>query len=215
MNNYEYPEVDMDIVLANPEIFIIPECLEACKILWSKNIETRMCSNYSFDTHYWIDFDLISDENKKLFERLCKDDPRYCIDRRIHSHRISSRLQKEEAAQELIELASIFSTQDVHKVNYYTEEQFLNRYKHFSANDQDERNIFTVDEYGRLHTALNPDKANATLEEALLAENMSELYVPEEGRIYKTKRALEWHNHYLESLQINKQKKLSILNCTP
>ena len=40
---YQYSEVDMAYVYRNPEEFIIPENLAACKLLWNKNIFTKMC----------------------------------------------------------------------------------------------------------------------------------------------------------------------------
>ena len=66
---YEYQEVDVEEVIKNPEEYIIPECLEACKTLWSKNIETAMCANYHDSTDLFIGLvdDGLSDENKKIF----------------------------------------------------------------------------------------------------------------------------------------------------
>lgn len=206
MSRYEYPEVNIDAVMNNPEEFIIPECLEACKSLWSKNIPTRMCSNYSFDSYIWIDFVLTSDQNIELFYELAKNDNHYAIDGRLHAFRVCSNLKGIDAVQELVRLVDVFAVQDVTKIDYQTAEDFLDQYKHFSVTDSDERNILTSDCYGRIHAAYNPDKKDATLEEALIAKNKIELYIPEENRVYKNKRALDWHIRYIKSQQNTKTK---------
>ena len=68
--------------------------------------------------------------------------------------------------------------------------------------------VQTSDCYGRIHAAYNPDKKDATLEEALIAKNKIELYIPEENRVYKNKRALDWHIRYIKSQQNTKTKKI-------
>ena len=70
MEKYEFPPVDIDYVLDNPELYIIPECLEICKIFWAKGIDTTQCSNYnkiSEGKTYWVEIDMrtLSDENRK------------------------------------------------------------------------------------------------------------------------------------------------------
>ena len=43
---YQYMPTSVEEVMKNPEEFIIPECMECCKLLWSKGIDTRQCGNY-------------------------------------------------------------------------------------------------------------------------------------------------------------------------
>lgn len=74
--NYGYSEVDMQFVYRNPEEFIIPENLEACKLLWSKNIFTKMCNNYD-NEFSWITFNCLSPENQRIFDELSKTDSRF------------------------------------------------------------------------------------------------------------------------------------------
>ena len=58
------PQVDMEYVEQNPERFIMPECLPACKVLWDKNIYTYMVSD-SYDSEAWIELEMraLSQEN--------------------------------------------------------------------------------------------------------------------------------------------------------
>ena len=50
---YEYGYIDLPIVVKNPEEYIIPGCLGACRSLWDKNIETFMVSNLQ-DDHLYV-----------------------------------------------------------------------------------------------------------------------------------------------------------------
>lgn len=53
-NNFEYTHIPWHLVAQDIDEYIIPECQEACKYLWAKNIGTFMCSNRSEsdDTKY-------------------------------------------------------------------------------------------------------------------------------------------------------------------
>lgn len=73
---YQYSEVDMAYVYRNPEEFIIPENLAACKLLWSKNIFTKMCNNYD-NEFSWITINCLSRENQDIFDSLSKIDNRF------------------------------------------------------------------------------------------------------------------------------------------
>ena len=72
---YQYSAIDMRVVMNNPEEFIIPENLEACKLLWSKNIFTKMNNNYDND-YSWITISRFSPENQELFDALSVYDNR-------------------------------------------------------------------------------------------------------------------------------------------
>ena len=73
---YQYSAIDMQVVMNNPEEFIIPENLEACKLLWSKNIFTKMNNNYDND-YSWITINTFSPENQELFSSLASNDKRF------------------------------------------------------------------------------------------------------------------------------------------
>ncbi len=72
---YQYSRVDMSLVMQSPEEFIIPENLEACKLLWSKNIFTVMTNNYD-NEFSWITISNLSPENHEIFYNLQLDDKR-------------------------------------------------------------------------------------------------------------------------------------------
>ena len=124
---YQYSAVDMNFVYANPEEFIIPENLEACKLLWSKNIFTVMCNNYDNDNS-WITISKLDESNQKLFEELCKSNPEN-FGYTWGGVGIRVPVKPEPGAdifsafQPLIEM---FSYQDVQKDGYMTKEDFLN-----------------------------------------------------------------------------------------
>ena len=73
---YQYSAVDMKLVMSNPEEFIIRENLEACKLLWSKNIFTKMTNNYEND-YSWITLNTLSPENQEIFDSMRFVDKRF------------------------------------------------------------------------------------------------------------------------------------------
>ena len=54
MPRYQYSQTPTRLVKENPEEYIIPDCLEACKILWDKGIDTVECSNFYDDVNYHV-----------------------------------------------------------------------------------------------------------------------------------------------------------------
>ena len=67
---YQYIPCEMDCVESDPEEYIIPECLEACKILWNKNIFTIMCSNNEDNGNTWIAMHTLSAENQEILNTI-------------------------------------------------------------------------------------------------------------------------------------------------
>ena len=59
---YQYRPISTEYVMENPEQFIIPECIECCKLLWSKGIDTYQCGNYEdpIENGFWIEIDTSS-----------------------------------------------------------------------------------------------------------------------------------------------------------
>ena len=66
--------IPVEYVKANPERYIVPECLPACKELWSKNIDTFMvCDLLNLEAGWaWICIEdtLLSDRNKEILASL-------------------------------------------------------------------------------------------------------------------------------------------------
>ena len=67
---------DMEFVEANPERYIVPECIPACKELWSKNVYTFMVCDFLDLEAGWawicIKDNLLSDRNKEILASLSR-----------------------------------------------------------------------------------------------------------------------------------------------
>ena len=57
-----------------------------------------------------------------------------------------------------------------------------------------------VDEYGNalVDRQYIPERANATLQDALIQTGKTNLYIPSENRVYESQMFLDWHNRYLK-----------------
>ncbi len=195
MNNnslYQAGITSVEEVMKAPEKFIIPECLEACKILWDKGIDTVQCGNYDdpVENGFWIEIDglCLSEENRNIFNYLANNDKR--VSYHGTQHALTLKVARgPNASQELCCIANLFSLQDTN--HFVTIETFLDSYKRTGGE-------YCFDDYGYGYQKINPKYENATLEEALIKRNKLELYNEEEGRIYDSVHALEVHLNYLE-----------------
>lgn len=114
----------------NPEKYIIPECLPACKELWSKNIYTFMVSDHLNEGVSWIEVltDALSDENKEIFFQLEKMGARVWS---YHPGALNFEVNGvgKHAQEHLLELAKQFKMQDVPiEQAYISPEKFLINY---------------------------------------------------------------------------------------
>lgn len=186
---YNHEPDDTLKVLKNPEEYIIPEELPACKMLWDRGIETYMCGNYDDEEHQgrWIGIKWsdLTEENKRIFDDLIKKDNRYSFG---HWYKITVPFGK-NAAKELCSLVDPLQYQDTKR--YVSGADFLDSYK-----KQDGE--FYFDDDGSLHHNYNPELANATLEEALINTGKKSLYDPILDRVYEDKVFMDWHNNYIE-----------------
>lgn len=79
--NFNYPGISIEEVTTDPDEYIVPECLDACKSFWDKNIFTVSCSNRnekkdaSGKVLKYIMINNLSDENLKIFNQLAKSNP--------------------------------------------------------------------------------------------------------------------------------------------
>ena len=123
-NNYSYPTTSIIQVIENPDEYIIPECLEACKKLWNMNIFTVACSDrrekkdkYGNIKKY-IMVSNLSNENKKNFEDLVKlDSEHYCIIEILNIKYyviviLSNDKNRDKDSENLLNLVSPFKIQD-------------------------------------------------------------------------------------------------------
>ena len=68
-SKYNYTYVPLEYVIKEPYEYIIPECIDACKAFWDKNIETFMVSNYD-DNYLYVLIMNISKENEEIIKKL-------------------------------------------------------------------------------------------------------------------------------------------------
>ena len=204
MNNrknsqYDYQPSEVEFVMEHAEQFIIPECIECCRMLWSKGIDTYQCGNYKdpIENGFWVEIDTISlsDVNKKILDEISEVDSRVFFDespREKHNYIIRvDRLNNPNASQELCELAENLLLQDT--VHFTTATELLNRYKRIGGE-------IKLTETGAAYYEINPERQNATLSDALKNLEHPELYIAEEGRLYHNQHALNVHMNYLNMM---------------
>lgn len=198
MQKYQAGPTDVNLVMENPELYIIPECLEACKILWNKGSDTTQCSNYSEnDTDYWIEIDrsCLSDENYRFVYGMINNQKNSHFDINFMTHNPCISVPKSaNAVKALCELANSFELQDTN--NYVSEEEYLDSYKRTNGE-------YIILDNGNVGRNYNQKYMCATIEEAVKANGDEALYIPEEGRIYANKHALYVHQNYLHNIENN------------
>ena len=202
---YQYPYVELEDVMANPEEYIILQCLPACRALWDKNIETFMVSNND-DEDLYVLLTHVSDENMAIFNQMKQQDPRFVFDGYRNTIGIAVKGNNDSSMHELQGLTEVFRIQDT--LRFQTAEDFLESYKHTGGE-------MTIADDGTIHRNINPALANITLQEALEKSGKSGLYIADEGRVrvYESIMYLNWHKKYEQSL--NDSMKKTISNITP
>ena len=124
--NYNYRGMSIDEIISEPEEYIVPECLEACKKFWSLNIFTASCSNRNEqkdkdgNIKKYIMVSHLSQKNDALFRELAKlNSNNYCIldiqNTVYYAIVISSKDEEKDLdleSQKLLNLASPFEMQD-------------------------------------------------------------------------------------------------------
>lgn len=195
---YEYMATDVEDIIKNAEEYIIPECLEACRALWDKNIETVMCANYNDNNNLYIDLvgdDGLSNENKEIF--IANEGSGFRLGEEHDYPRISVPDQTPESAVALKKLVDKLKIQDVRNSRHQSSEEFLEEFRYGDMPAE----YVGVDDHGNVivDRQYDPKRINATLEEALRQTGKVGLYVPSEDRVYKSQLFLDWHNRYLKS----------------
>ena len=124
--NYNYPGLSIDEIIENPEEYIIPECIDACKSFWDKNIFTASCrkrnkkKDKEGNIKKFIMVSNLSDENAKIFDKLIEEKPNNYLklnisDKIYYAIFILSKDNIEDRdidSQKLLDLASSFKMQD-------------------------------------------------------------------------------------------------------
>jgi len=216
--------VSQEEVETFPERYVIEACLPACKILWSKNIYTFMCSD-SLNPDAWIEvlFNNLSDENKEKIEAIKPLAKRLFS---YHEGAINFEVEGsgEVAKEQLIGIANVFSFQDVpeHEA-YLTEEEFLIEQGCYVGTPNpnyipdpymQEGGIFDIDKVREYiqskdptkdteeFKTFDPNKVVKSIEEYISESGLEGIfYVPQEKRIYNSEFAYKKHLNYLVFLQ--------------
>ena len=225
---YQYSIVDMKTVMSNPEEFIIPENLEACKLLWSKNIFTKMCNNY--DNEYsWITINQFSPENKKLFNELSDYDKRLGLTWGGIGFKVPIVPGPgNDAFLAFKELIELFPMQDVQKDGCMTTEEFMihytdcyrmeytPEYKELTSKmmspdgdvliyDREFEQFMNSNGIRRRVRVFDPGKMVKPLEDYIAESMFANYYDPDNGMIYYNDMYYEAHMRYKEQ---QKQQKL-------
>ena len=191
MAKYQYSYVELPYVIENPEEYIIPECLEACKSLWNKNIETFMCSNDDDNNLYILVMNL-SDKNLETMKRLVEENKNYFYSSYRNCYGIKVEDKSRNQVEKLNFLTEVFSMQDTKR--YVSGEDFLSNYKTTGGE------VYIDDEDYSIRYRENPKLKNATLEEAIKETGKENLYIASENRVYSNELFLKWHKRYIDSL---------------
>ena len=206
MEKYEFQSCPIEDVIANPDLYIIPECLDICKIFWSKGIDTTQCSNYnkiSEGNTYWVEIDMrtLSDENsKKVYNMFDTNYPNISEDMITHNPRFKA--SRDEKGIELLkEIADSFSIQDTK--NYKKKKKILEEYKRHGGE-------LYIDDYGYIHSDFNPERSNATLDDALKELDLT-YYDEQEGRLYYSERDYNVHQNYMRELKKQRESIAKVL----
>lgn len=211
----------LEWVEQEPERFIIKECLDACKILWSKNIYTYMVSD-ELNESSWIEINenALSEENKDIYINLdCEDIIKFsyhkgCINFGVKHHGL-------EAKQKLVILANQFKMQDVvNGLAYISEEQFLEKYCGCSKEIEnieyeymeyptDITNYEEYDKYCEWEDSIRSEKFISVYDASKVLKTINEYaeehnMIVEDGRVYLSEFHYNKHLNYVNSLEYNK-----------
>lgn len=224
--NEEYSETTsspMEEVEKNPKIFIIEECIPACKILWDKNIYTFMVSDHLNEGISWIEVnqDALSEENKNVILSLSEED---IIKFSYHKGYINFGVScvGKKAQERLIDIANMFEMQDVQKgFAYITIPEFLMNYCN-CYDEVDNPEYYPLEETPELFSTFeglnkynewinsihsrktirkyNPNKLEKSIEYYLQANNM----IMDGDKVYLSRYHYDKHLKYLKYLESQK-----------
>lgn len=208
---YHYSHIDVSYVADNIDEYIIPECQQACRLLWDKNIFTSLCTNYDND-YTAIAFAELSVQNQTIFYELSQSDSRFTRWRGCSA--ISVEAVGPDVAPILNGLTEPFRMQDVMSSGFYTIQEFLVERGCY--------NIIDNPAYVRYDTPKDPEdlqsmikhmedyndntpyvyvfdetKVSKPIEEYLKEVGLIDFYIPFEGKIYKNEFYFNAHKKYL------------------
>ena len=201
LNSFNYAGLSIDKIVDNPDEYIVPECLEACKKFWNMNIFTASCSNRRESKNEdgsikkYIMVSNLSDENKKIFEDLIESNPNNYTKREINKvdyyaiYIFSKDDNRDLDSIKLLDLVTPFKMQDclegfVSIKDYYLKKILGDYYS-------DENNSISISE----------SELIATVKKNLGASGNLDLLDLDRGIIYKNRFYRDAHLKYLKMQQ--------------
>lgn len=178
------------------ENYIEAPCVNACKKLWDKNMFTK--ASVIDNEKISIVFDKLSKENETIFSNLVKEDnEHYCYSLKNEPRiQINFNNNAKENSVYLENLVEPFKLQDVTS-GYMEKEEFLMKV----CNCERVEGIKEHTKDWNAEFVFAPEKVEKTFNEYLKEYSYEDLFVPEEGRIYKDKFYLDAHKKYLNSIR--------------
>ena len=178
------------------EKYIEAPCVNACKKLWDKNMFTK--ASVIDNNKISIVFDKLSKENENIFSKLVQEDNKhYCYSIKNEPRiQIDFNNNAKENSVYLENLVEPFKLQDVTS-GYMEKEEFLMKV----CNCERVEGIKEHTKEWNAEFVFAPEKVEKTFNEYLKEYLYEDLFVPEEGRIYKNKFYLDAHKKYLNSIR--------------
>lgn len=184
------------------EKYIEAPCVNACKKLWDKNMFTK--ASVIDNNKISIVFDKLSKENENIFSKLVQEDNKhYCYSIKNEPRiQIDFNNNAKENSVYLENLVEPFKLQDVTS-GYMEKEEFLMKV----CNCERVEGIKEHTKEWNAEFVFAPEKVEKTFNEYLKEYLYEDLFVPEEGRIYKDKFYLDAHKKYLNSIREKNEEK--------
>lgn len=215
--NFNYSYVNIEEVASNVDEYIIPECQEACKMLWDKNIFTFMCSNRDDGDNKYIMVSNLSEENEALFKLLMEKYPSYYTYDSIfrHAYSINVNANPDKASELLKKLTTPFQLQDVQEGFQTIEDFLIDRFGicrtiETTKSPQPQMENFkdpleyldALDEWAisissENEVVFDESKMTKSVEEYLQDAGVSDLYDADRKVVYTSKFYLDAHKKYL------------------
>lgn len=184
------------------EKYIEAPCVNACKKLWDKNMFTK--ASVIDNNKISIVFDKLSKENENIFSKLVQEDNKhYCYSIKNEPRiQIDFNNNAKKNSVYLENLVEPFKLQDVTS-GYMEKEEFLMKV----CNCERVEGIKEHTKEWNAEFVFAPEKVEKTFNEYLKEYLYEDLFVPEEGRIYKDKFYLDAHKKYLNSIREKNEEK--------
>lgn len=216
--------VEMEILEREPRRFIIEECLEACQILWDKNIYTYMYSDFS-DNRTWIMLktEVLSEENMKIIRNLSLDDGIIKFNDREGTVLFGVYGHGKEAQANLVQIALQFAMQDV-PINFafITPEEALIKLgftknvpnPDYISDDELDKKLMTMSDIDEIYHFIetyyssNCSPTKKVVDKEAIGDSINEcfskspfVYDEEEERVYLSEYHYQKHLNYLKFLE--------------